>query len=608
LKAPISSLLSGLLLVLPASTAAKPQAGLAMHGQPREAEGFGHFPYANPDAPKGGRAVFAVQGSFDSLNPLIVKGAPSEGVREYVYESLLARAQDEPFTLYGLIAEKVETPADRSFVEFTLNPAAKFSDGTPITVEDVIFSHGLLRDHGRPNHRSYYKKVAKVEQTGKGKVRFTFDASGDREMPLIISLMPVMPRHLIDPERFETTTLVPPVGSGPYTVAKVDPGKSITLKRNPNYWGRDLPVNRGLYNFNEIRYDYYRDAGSMFEAFKSGLVRLRTEDDPTRWTEGYNFPALRDGRVVKEELPVETPAGMAALVFNTRRPLFADQRVRQALVKLFDFEWVNRTLYHGQYSRTESYFARSDLSSHGRPADKAERELLAPYADEIKPAIMDGSFAFPVSDGSGENRDGRREALELLEAAGYRLTGGRLINATTGEPFKFEILAATRAQERLLLTYARALKQVGIDARIRQIDSAQYQRRKQTYDFDMIQFFWPASLSPGNEQSFRWGSQAAVTEGSFNYPGIQSAGVDAMIEALLKAESRDEFVSAVRALDRLLLSGDYVIPLFYLPRQWVAHWSDLKRPHKTPLYGFQIDTWWIEPTGAKPKTESSRKN
>lgn len=579
-----------------------------MHGQPREAEGFSHFPYANPDAPKGGRVVFAVQGSFDSLNPLIVKGAPSEGVREYVYESLLARAQDEPFTLYGLIAEKVETPPDRSFVEYTLNPAAKFSDGTPITVEDVIFSHGLLRDHGRPNHRSYYKKVAKVEQTGEGKVRFTFDASGDREMPLIISLMPVLPRHLIDPERFEKTTLVPPVGSGPYTVAKVDPGKSITLKRNPNYWGRDLPVNRGLYNFDEIRYDYYRDAGSMFEAFKSGLVRLRTEDDPTRWTEGYNFPALRDGRVVKEELPVETPAGMAALAFNTRRPLFADQRVRQALIKLFDFEWVNRTLYHGQYSRTESYFARSDLSSHGRPADKAERELLAPYADEVKATIMDGSFVFPVSDGSGENRDGRREALELLEAAGYRLTGGRLINAETGEPFKFEILAATRAQERLLLTYARALKQVGIDARIRQVDSAQYQRRKQTYDFDMIQFFWPASLSPGNEQSFRWGSQAAVTEGSFNYPGIKSPGVDAMIEALLKAESRDEFVSAVRALDRLLLSGDYVIPLFYLPRQWVAHWSDLKRPHKTPLYGFQIDTWWIEPSGARAETESPREN
>ena len=608
LKVPISLLVASVLLLLPARLSAEPQAGLAMHGEPREAEGFQHFPYVNPDAPKGGRAVFAVQGSFDSLNPLIVKGAPAEGMRDYIYESLLARAHDEPFSLYGLIAEKVETPDDRNYVEFTLNPAAKFSDGKPITVDDVIFSHAVLRDHGRPNHRSYYKKVAKVEKTGERTVRFTFDQSGDREMPLIIGLMPVLPRHLIDPDRFEKTTLVPPVGSGPYTVAKVDPGKSITFRRDPNYWGRNLPVNRGRYNFDEIRFDYYRDAGSMFEAFKSGLVRLRNEEDPTRWTEGYEFPALREGRVVKEELPVETPAGMAALVFNTRRPLFADQRVRQALIKLFDFEWVNRTLYHGQYARTQSYFARSELSSHGKPADKAERALLAPYLDHVKPSIMDGSFAFPVSDGTGENRERRLEALQLLEEAGYRLTGGKLINVTTGEPFEFEIVAATRAQERLLLTFARVLKQVGIEARIRQVDSAQYQRRKQTYDFDMIQYFWPVSLSPGNEQSFRWGSEAAVTEGSFNYPGIKNPAVDVMIETLLKAESRDEFVSAVRALDRVLLSGDYVIPLFYLPRQWVAHWSDLKRPEKTPLYGYQIDTWWLELEGARAEGETPRKH
>ncbi len=606
MKAHISLLFLGVLL-LSGVARAEPAPGIAMHGEPERADGFTHFPYANPDAPKGGRAVFAMQGSFDSLNPLIVKGAPAEGVREYLYESLLARAYDEPFTLYGLIAERVETPDDRSFVEFTLNPAAKFSDGTPITVDDVIFSHAVLRDHGRPNHRSYYKKVAKVEQTGERKVRFTFDESGDREMPLILGLMPVLPKHLLTPETFEKTTLTPPIGSGPYTISKVDPGKSITFKRDPNYWARDLPVNRGHYNFDEIRYDYYRDAGSMFEAFKSGLVRLRNEDDPTRWTEGYDFPALRDGRVVKEELPLETPAGMSALVFNTRRPLFADQRVRQALIKLFDFEWVNRTLYHGQYARTESYFARSDLSAHNRPADARERELLAPFAEAVKPEIMDGRFAFPVSDGTGENRDGRREALELLEQAGWELKGGKLVNKETGEPFAFEILAATRAQERLLLTFSRALKQVGIDARIRQVDSAQYQRRKQTYDFDMIQYFWPVSLSPGNEQSFRWGSDAAVTEGSFNYAGVKSPAVDAMIEAVLKAEERDGFVSAVRALDRVLLSGDYVIPLFHLPRQWVAHWSDLKRPAETPLYGYRIDTWWLEPTASAERRDTTKR-
>ena len=351
LKALILLLIFGLLL-LPCSAVAEPQAGLAMHGSPNETADFSHFPYVNPEAPKGGRARFAKQGSFDSLNPLIVKGVSADGIREYLYESLMARAYDAPFTLYGLIAEAVETPPDRSWVEFTLNPKAKFSDGTPITADDVIFSHAVLRDRGRPNHRSYYKKVKTVEKTGDRKVRFTFDASGDREMPLIMGLMPVLPGHLFTPESFEKTTLQPPIGSGPYVVSAVDPGKSITYQRDPNYWGRDLPVNRGLYNFDEIRIDYYRDAGSLFEAFKSGLVQLRNEDDPTRWAEGYDFPALRDGRVVKEALPVETPAGMSALVFNTRRPLFADPRVRQALIKLFDFEWVNRNLYHGQYART----------------------------------------------------------------------------------------------------------------------------------------------------------------------------------------------------------------------------------------------------------------
>jgi peptide/nickel transport system substrate-binding protein len=596
LKAPIFLLVLGLLL--PGGLRAEPQTGLAMHGVTQEQPGFTHFPYADPEAPKGGFFRFAKQGSFDSLNPLIVKGVSADGVREYVYESLMARAYDEPFTLYGLIAETVETPADRAWIEFTLNSEAKFSDGMPVSVDDVIFSHAVLRDRGRPNHRSYYKKVSKVEKTGPRSVRFTFDGSGDREMPLIMGLMPVLPSHLFTPESFETTTLESPVGSGPYVIEKVDPGKSITFKRDADYWGRDLPVNRGLYNFDKIRIDYFRDAGSMFEAFKSGLVLLRNEDDPTRWTEGYDFPALRDGRVVKEALPVETPAGMSALVFNTRRPLFADPKVRQALITLFDFEWVNRTLYHGQYARTESFFARSELSSHGRPADATERALLVPFVDAVKPSIMDGSFSFPVSDGTGQNREGRVKALKLLADAGYELRNGRLIDVETGEPFRFEILAATRAQERLLLTYARALKPVGIDARIRQVDSAQYQRRKQTYDFDMVQYFWPASLSPGNEQSFRWGSAAAKTEGSYNYAGVESEAVDAMIEALLAAENREDFVSAVRALDRVLLSGDYVVPLFYLPRQWVAYWRSLQRPHDVPLYGYQIDTWWHDPEAA----------
>jgi peptide/nickel transport system substrate-binding protein len=593
LKAPISLLFLSLLLV-PVSGKCDPAPGIAMHGTPAQPPGFTHFPYANPDAPKGGRLVLAKRGSFDSLNPLIVKGVSAEGIREYVYESLLARAYDEPFSLYGRVAESIETPDDRSFVEFTLNPEAKFSDGKPITVDDVIFSFELLRDHGRPNYRSYYQKVSKVEKTGDRKVKFTFDASGDREMPLIMGLMPVLPRHLIDPATFEKTSFAPPIGSGPYLVGEVKPGQSISLKRDPNYWGAKLPVTRGQFNFDEIRYDYYRDSGSLFEAFKAGAIDARPEDDPTRWTEGYNIPPVRDGRIVKEEFSVAVPAGMSALVFNTRRPFFADQRVREALIKLFDFKWINRTLYHGQYARTESYFARSALSSHGRPADEKEKALLAPYAGEVKPKIMDGTFAFPVSDGNGENREGRKEALALLEQAGYRLEKGKLRDKQ-GRPVSFEILAATRAEERLLLTYARALKQVGIDARIRQVDSAQYQRRKLNYDYDMLQYDWPVSLSPGNEQFFRWGSDAASTEGTYNYAGVKSVGVDAMIKALLEANDSENFVAAARALDRLLLSGDYVMPLFHLPTQWLAYWSRLKRPADTPLYGYQIDTWWSEP-------------
>ena len=603
LKASISSLVLTLLL-FPGLAHAAPAAGLAMHGAPREPASFTHFPYVNPDAPKGGALTLAKRGTFDSLNPLIVKGESAEGVRDYVYESLLARAYDEPFSLYGLIAEAVQSPPDRSFVEFTLNPAAKFSDGTPITVEDVIFSYELLRDHGRPNHRSYYKKVARVERTGERKVKFTFDGGGDREMPLIMGLMPVLPRHLIDPANFETTSFAPPIGSGPYLVDEVKPGRSISFKRDPHYWGADLPVNRGLYNFDEIRFDYYRDSGTLFEAFKSGAIDALPDDDPTRWTEGYDFPAVRDGRIVKEEFPLAVPAGMSALVFNTRRPLFADQRVRQALIGMFDFAWINRTLYAGQYARTQSYFDRSELSSHGRPADAGEKALLGPFAGEVKPAIMDGSFAFPVSDGTGENRDGRTKALALLDEAGYRLKDGTLVNAASGEPVTFEILAATRAEERLLLTYARALKQIGIEARIRQVDAAQYQRRKQTYDFDMIQFDWPVSLSPGNEQSFRWGSEAAMTEGSFNYAGVKSAGVDAMIPALLEAEDEASFIAAVRALDRVLLSGDYVIPLFHLPRQWLAHRREVKGPTTTPLYGYQLDSWWMEPQPSSSGVQS----
>ena len=574
------------------ASAADPQHGIAMHGEARYQPDFTNFTYADPEAPKGGEIVFGVQGSFDSLNPLIVRGVAAAGLREYVFESLMARAMDEPFSLYGLLAETIETPEDRSWVTFVLHPDARFSDGKSVTADDVIYSHGLLRDHGRPNHRTYYAKVTKVEKVGARGVRFTFANDGDREMPLIMGLMPVLPRQVFSEDSFEQTSLKPPVGSGPYLVENVNPGTSITYQRDDNYWGKDLPVNRGRFNFDKIRYDYYRDSSSLFEAFKKGLYHVRSEGDPGRWALAYKIPAVNDGRIVREEFSIGVPSGMSALVFNARRPIFADQRVREALTLMFDFEWLNKNLYHGLYARTQSYFDRSELSSHKRPADEHERQLLAPHSAELKPEIVDGAYSQPVSDGSGRNRQNRRKALQLLESTGWELKGGKLVNRSTGAPFQFEILASTKGQERLLLSYARALERIGITARIRQVDSAQYQRRRQTYDFDMIQNFWYASLSPGNEQSFRWSATSADTEGTFNFPGVKSPAVDAMIRAVLAAKDRPEFVSSVRALDRALLSGSYVIPLFHLPKQWVARWRQLHHPEDTALYGFQVSTWW----------------
>ena len=579
------------------SANADPQAGIAMHDAPKYGPAFTRFDYVNPDAPKGGALRLGVLGSFDSLNPFIVKGAPVAGMREYVYETLLARSYDEPFSLYGLLAESVETPEDRSWVIFQLRPEARFADGKPITPEDVLFSWSLLKGKGRPNHRLYYGKVATAEKIGERGVKFTFEGGGDREMPLIIGLMPVLPRHAINAENFEKTSFGKPLASGPYFVESVDPGASITFRRNPNYWGRDLPVMRGQFNFDAIRIDYYRDNTTLMEAFRKGLFDLQGDSDPidaVKWAEAYNFPAVRDGLVKKLSFDVSVPAPMSALVFNTRRPLFADRRVREALTLVFDFEWLNKTLFRSLYARTESFFDRSELSSHGRPADARERELLAPFASEVATGIMEGEFGQPVTDGSGTNREGRKRAIALLEEAGYELRDGIMTSKATGRPFTFEMLCATHEQERLMLAYSRFLRQIGITAQVRLIDSAQYQRRNTSFDFDMMQTNWSSSLSPGNEQSFRWSRESASQEGSFNYAGVQSEGADAMIAAMLGAKTRTEFVSAVRALDRILLSGRYGIPLYYAPKQWIAAWSFLRQPPLSTLYGARIETWWAD--------------
>src|SRR5580700_9802602 len=405
--------LAGMVALAPPALA-EPTHAIAMHGKPAMADGFIALPYANPDAPKGGRLVEGVLGTFDSLNPMIVQGLAVQPIRGYVVESLMARSYDEPFTLYGLLARTIDTDDARSYVTFALDPAAHFSDGAPVTAEDVAFSWQLLRDHGRPNYRTYYAKVAKAEIVDARTVRFDFAEAGDRELPLIIALMPVLPKHAVDAATFESATLKKPIGSGPYAVAAVDPGKSVTLKRDPNYWGRDLPINRGLWNFDELRFDYYRDANAYFEAFKTGLFDVRSENDPSRWQTGYDVPAVRDGRIVKEAFTNGLPKVESKFVFNTRRPIFADIRVRQAISFLFDAEWINHNFFFDLYRRSASFFDGSELSAYRRPADARERALLAPFPDAVRADVLDGTWSPPVNDGSGRDRKSLREALNLL--------------------------------------------------------------------------------------------------------------------------------------------------------------------------------------------------
>jgi peptide/nickel transport system substrate-binding protein len=588
-------LLGVLLAAFAPGLAAAPLHAIAMHGAPALPDDFTALPYVNPDAPKGGRLTEGVLGTFDSLNPLIVQGVPLQPIRGYVIESLMARGYDEPFTLYGLLAQTVETDDARSYVTFTLDPAAHFSDGTPVTADDVVFSWQLLRDHGRPNHRTYYSKVAKAEILGPRSVRFDFADSSDRELPLILGLMPVLPKHAIDVATFENSTLAKPIGSGPYVVAAVDAGKSVTFKRDPNYWGRDLPINRGLWNFDELRFDFYRDGNSYFEAFKAGLYDVKSETDPTRWETGYNFPAMRDGRVVKETFKSGLPKFASDYVFNTRRAVFADIRVRQAIALLFDFEWINRDFFYNLYKRSASFFDDSELSAYHRPADQKERALLAPFPDAVRPDVLDGTWSPPVSDGSGRDRDALRGAIALFNAAGYELKDTKLRDSKTGRQFAFEIMVTNRDDERLALAFSNSLARAGINAQVRLVDDVQYQSRLSTFDFDMIEYRWEQSLSPGNEQFFYWGSAAADQEGTRNYMGVKSPAVDAMIAAMLAARGHDDFADAVRALDRVLMSGSYVVPLFYLPDQWVAHWTGFQHPDRTSLSGYLPETWWRQP-------------
>jgi peptide/nickel transport system substrate-binding protein len=556
---------------------------IAMHGQPALPPDFAHLPYADPKAPKGGRIVMGIQGTFDSLNPLVVLGVAPDAVPKYVQQSLLYRSADEPFTAYGLLASGVALDADRKQLAFEIDERARFSDGKPVTAEDVIFTFEMLKAKGKPFHRSSLGRVTKVSAPSPRRVEFELGDGSNRELPLVIGAMPIFAKHATQAETFGETSFKPALGSGPYAVEEVRPGESLTLRRRKDFWAEDHPLMRGLYNADEIRYDFYRDSNALFEAFKAGLYDVRIEGDPTRWMTGYDVPAVHDGRIWQETLHFNTPKGMTGLVFNTRRPIFADVRVREALGQLFDFEWVNRNLFHGVYRRAGSFFSDSDLSALGVPADDREKALLAAFPGAVREDILAGTWRPSETDGSGRDREQARKALDLLKAAGYTLRDGVLRNGKD-EPFAFEITVTSRPQERLALNYAQSLARLGIAVSVRLIDDVQYWRRLSAFDFDMIQWTWPASASPGNEQIGRWGSANAARNGSLNYAGVKSPAVDAVLQGLLGAREREDFVAAVRALDRLLISGFYVVPLYYLPDTWIALARGVVLAGRQPAY------------------------
>lgn len=578
------------------------ESAIAMHGSPALGADFTHFPYANPEAPKGGKITYGVVGTFDGLNPFVIRSFRTtarglfadEQFGGLVYESLMVRSRDEPFTLYGLVADGVKLNDERTEITFHLNPKAKFSDGVAITADDVLFTINLLKSKGRPPFDRYMKRIEHIEKLDNLTVKMEFLHSKDREFPFILaSSIPVLPKHAIDIDNFEKNGLNPIPGSGPYIISRVDPGERIIYTRNPDYWGNDLAVNRGLNNFDTVQIEYFRNDNTRFEAFKKGILDVFLEEpaNPNRWRLSYNFPAVRDGEVIKESFKKRTPADMIGFVFNTRRPIFKDRQVRQALSLMFDFEWVNHNLFNDVYSRTEGFWSGSNLSSVGKPATEKEKQLLRPFPDAVLPEVMDGTWHSVKTDGSGIDRASAEKAWKLLQDAGYKIQNQQAIGPD-GKPLQFEIMTQSLEEEKIALAYQRSLARIGIEAEVRTVDDTQYQNRLTSFDYDMIIGKLKASLSPGNEQLNRWGSASRDLEGSFNFAGTADPAIDAMIAALLKARSNEDFIASVRALDRVLISGSYYLPLYHLPDQWIARWSRIEYPAYTPLYGYRLPAWW----------------
>ena len=563
---------------------------IAMHGRPKYPAGFSHFDYVNPDAPIGGTVRMATVGSFDSLNAFIIKGQPASGLGG-TYDSLTTASADEPFTQYGLLAESMEVPDDRSWAIFNLRPQARWHDGRPVTAEDVVFTFETIRTQGAPQFRFYYADIKTIEILGPRRVKFVFAGNENRELPLIIGQQSILPKHYWKDRDFSKTTLEPPLGSGPYRITGLEPGRYIVYERVPDYWGWDLAVNRGTNNFGLIRYDYYRDETVQIEALKAGEYDFRLENSSKHWATAYNLPEVDQGLMVKEEIGHNRSVGMQGYVYNTRRALFQDPRVREALAYAFDFERANKTLFYGQYTRTRSYFENSELAAHGLP-DEAESALLNPFKDQLPPRVFTESYQPPRTDGSGRIRSNLGQAVELLKAAGWQIQDGKL--QKNGQPFTFEILLYAPLFERISLPFAKNLERLGITAKVRTVDVAQYIKQLETFDFDMFVHVWGQSLSPGNEQRNFWGSAAADQPGSENYAGIKIPAIDTLVETIISAPDRETLVTRCRALDRVLQWGFYVIPHWHINYDRFIYWNKFGRPKVTPAQGAQFTTWWVD--------------
>ncbi|MFV0358625.1 extracellular solute-binding protein [Tropicimonas sp.] len=581
------------------SAMAEPTHGIAMYGEPALPPDFVSLPYVNPDAPKGGRIVLSEVGGFDSLNPFILKGTSVYGLGAYGFESLMGRNWAEPFSLYGLLAESVETGPNREWVEFTLRSEARFSDGSPVTVEDVLWSMETLGTLGHPRYRGAWEKIASAEAVGPRTVRFTFNTV-DRELPLILGLRPILKKAEYDDRPFDESSLEPPVGSGPYVLTGFEAGRHAVLKKDPDWWGKDLPFNRGQQNIDEIRYEWYGDGEVAFEAFRAGAISSNRELNLNKWKTAYDFPAVRSGAVVLSEIPNQRPSGIRGFVMNTRRAPFDDWRVRDTLIHAFNFEFINNAINGGEEPRITSYFSNSVLGmSHG-PAEGKVRDLLEPFAGDLLPGALDG-YSLPVSDGSASNRRNTRIALRTLADAGWTVQDG-VMRDRAGRPLEFDILLRSSDPYNLHVgsiaeLYAEQLKRIGVVANIVTVEPAQYQQRTQTYDFDMTFYLRTMSLSPGNEQYLYWGADGVSEPGTMNWMGMSSPAAEAMIGEMLNAKSEEDFVAAVKALDRVLTTGRYVIPIWFSPSGRIAHKAELKYPATISIYGdwagFQPDVWWI---------------